>query len=101
MTPDYENKINRRYCVGCGTFFIILILAITILYFIFWYEPNAPIKGQAVEYIIENLDDFKDDFAQMGYDSKIAYTLYDIWGKNSEYDNDKLGYNQKRNFAIV
>lgn len=52
-------------------------------------------EEMSVRYIIRNIEEFEDDFAQMGFTAKIAYTWDDVdLGDYPEARQRKLGYRE-------
>ncbi len=55
-------------------------------------------RKNSIGYIIEHLNDFTDDIHNLGYDTKVAYTLGELWPERHYDDtakNKSIGYKNR------
>ena len=95
-----EKTSDYYYSIGCGTVLLLFLIGFFTLVFIWNREPPIPIERDAVGYIIEHVDEFKDEINAIGYEVRVAYTLGDVWGEDfeeNEYNNKqkKVGYEDR------
>lgn len=80
-------KIEKEY-IGCGTLWVICMIGIIITA---WYVNKEPEEKLAVDYIIENIQQFEGDFQKMGYEAEALGTGEDgegkagVWGRGVLY----------------
>ena len=96
--------MSKKICLGCGlgcgTVLILLILGFIFLKLLLYIPSTIFIENKAVGYIIEHVDEFKDEINAMGYEVRVAYTLGEMLGEDfeeDEYSNKqtKLGYEDR------
>ena len=95
-----KEKIKMGCGLGCGTVLILLILGFIFLKLLLYIPSTIFIENKAVGYIIEHVDEFKDEINAMGYEVRVAYTLGEMLGedfKENEYNNEqkKVGYEDR------
>ena len=87
-----KSLLNRNIIISLTIFFLLILWGI--------YNGASKEKKEeekAVDYIMDNISEFDDDFADMGYDVKLAYTEDDLaCDSETETAEDskqaKLGY---------
>lgn len=95
-----KEKIKMGCGLGCGTVLILFIVGFIFLKLLLYIPPTVFIENKAVGYIIEHVDEFKDEINAMGYEVRVAYTLGEMLGEDfeeDEYSNKqtKLGYEDR------
>ena len=96
-------KIKMGCGLGCGTILIFFIVGFIFLRLLVYAPPTVFIENKAVGYIIEHVDDFRDEINVMGYEVRVAYTLGERKKKYNPADQglqEKLGY-QERGVLIL
>ncbi len=89
-----DKETNRGCGIGCVTGLVFYTIGIIILLLIVYREPSIPIERDAVGYIIEHVDEFRDEINAMGYEVRVAYTWADIW--KEKYEEDERFNKQKK-----
>lgn len=87
-----KTVLNCNIIIGFTILFLLIFLSI--------YNGSFREKTEeekAVDYIIENISEFEDDFANMGYEVKLAYTEEDL-GYDEEAEDDEDGEQTKLGF---
>ncbi len=98
-----RKKICLGCGLGCGTILLLLIMGFLLLNLLVSMPPDIHIETEAVSYIIEHMDEFKDEFREIGYEARVAYTLGE---RNKQYHSvdtklqEKMGY-QGRGILIL
>lgn len=68
--------MSKKICLGCGlgcgTVLILLILGFIFLIVLLYIPPTVYIEHRAIGYIIEHVDEFKDEINAMGYEVRVA-----------------------------
>ena len=98
-----EKTSDYYYSIGCGTALLLFLIGFFTLVFIWNREPPIPVERDAVGYIIEHVDEFKDEINAMGYEVRVAYTVGERKKKYNPADQglqEKLGY-QERGILIL
>ena len=96
-------KIKLGCGLGCGTILIFFIVGFIFLRLLVYAQQTVFIENKAVGYIIEHVDEFRDEFNVMGYEVRVAYTLGERKKKYNPADQglqEKLGY-QERGVLIL
>ena len=101
-----EKKTNLTCGIGCGTAVVLFLIGLIVLLFIVYGPPIQPIESKAIGYMIEHVDEFKDEFSAMGYDVRIDYTWGDIWNESMEEDEyinkqTKFGHNGRGRLVLT
>lgn len=96
--------MSKKICLGCGlgcgTVLILLILGFIFLIVLLYIPPTVYIEHRAIGYIIEHVDEFKDEINAMGYEVRVAHTVGERLGedfKENKYNNGqtKIGYEER------
>lgn len=87
-----EERTNLVYSIGCGAVSFLFIIGIIVLYIILSRAPIQPIESRAVGYIIGHVEEFKDEFSEMGFEARVAYTLGD---RKKKYNPADIGLQEK------
>jgi len=98
-----KEKIKMGCGLGCGTVLIFFIVGFIFLRLLVYAPPTVFIENKAVGYIIEHVDEFKDEINAMGYEVRVAYTVGERKKKYNPADQglqEKLGY-QERGILIL
>ena len=96
--------MSKKICLGCGlgcgTALLLFLIGFFTLVFIWNRVALVPVERNAIGYIIEHVDAFKDEINAMGYEVRVAFTVGEMLGENfeeTEYNNEqkKVGYEDR------
>lgn len=93
-----KEKIKLGCGLGCGTVLIFFILGFIFLRLLVYAPPTVFIENKAIGYIIEHVDEFKDEINAMGYEVRVAYTVGERKKKYNPADQGlqkKMGYRER------